>query len=84
MSIVFFRFLKFSGDSMAIKFYKLLDLMQRQELSKEELREKIGISSATMAKISKHEYISLEVINKLCTALNCQPGDIMEYIPDDK
>lgn len=69
---------------MAIKFYKLLDLMQRQELSKEELREKIGISSATMAKISKHEYISLEVINKLCTALNCQPGDIMEYIPDDK
>lgn len=58
--------------------------MHRQGLGKEELREKIGVSSATMAKVSKHEYVSLEVINKLCAALNCQPGDIMEYIPDDK
>jgi DNA-binding Xre family transcriptional regulator len=40
------------------------------------------ISSPTMAKLSKHEIVSLEIINKICKALNCQPGDILEYIPD--
>ena len=65
-----------------IKYYKLLDMLNRLEMSKEDLRLKIGVSSATMAKISKHQYISLEVIDKICRLLHCQPGDIMEYIPD--
>lgn len=65
-----------------IKYYKLLDMLNRLEMSKEDLRLKIGVSSATMAKISKHQYISLEVIDKICGVLHCQPGDIMEYIPD--
>lgn len=58
--------------------------MHRQGFSKEELRKKIQVSSATMAKISKNEPISLEVINKVCSVLNCQPGDILEYIPDQE
>lgn len=65
-----------------IKYYKLLDMLNRLEMSKEDLRLKIGVSSATMAKISKHQYISLEVIDKICGVLHCQPGDIIEYIPD--
>jgi len=67
---------------MAIKFYKMLDRMNRMGIGKEELRKKIGASPTTMAKISKNEYVSLEVINKICSALGCQPGDLMEYIPD--
>ena len=57
-------------------------MLNRLEMSKEDLRLKIGVSSATMAKISKHQYISLEVIDKICGVLHCQPGDIIEYIPD--
>lgn len=38
---------------MAIKYYKMLDLMNRQGIGKEELRKKISISPATMAKIQK-------------------------------
>lgn len=68
---------------MAIKYYRLLDLLNRKDMSKEEFRKKINISSSTMAKISKHEIISLKVIDSICKELNCQPGDIMEYIPDD-
>lgn len=68
---------------MAIKYYKMLDLMNRKNMGKEELRKKIQVSPATMAKISKNEYISLEVINKICAVLNCQPGDILEYVPDE-
>lgn len=65
---------------MAIKYYRLLDMMNRRNIGKEELRKKIGVSPATMAKISKNEYISLEVINKICDVMDCQPGDILEFI----
>lgn len=67
---------------MSIKYYKMLDLMNRRGLGKEELRKKIQISPATMAKISKNEYVSLEVINKICGVLGCQPGELLEYVPD--
>lgn len=67
---------------MSIKYYKMLDLMNRRGMGKEELRKKIKISPATMAKISKNEYVSLEVINKICGVLGCQPGELLEYIPD--
>lgn len=67
---------------MAIKYYKMLDQMNRRGIGKEELRKKIQISPATMAKISKNEYVSLEVINKICGVLGCQPGELLEYVPD--
>lgn len=73
----------FGGDTlMAIKYYKLLDRLNRLEISKEDLRLKIGVSSATLAKLSKNQYVSLEVIDKICDVLRCQPGDILEYVPD--
>lgn len=65
-----------------IKYYKLLDVLNRREITKEELRIKLNLSSATIAKLSKNEFISLRVINDICKFLNCQPGDIMEYVPD--
>jgi len=37
-----------------------------------------------MAKLNTNEYVSLEVIDKLCAALNCQPGDLFEYVPGKK
>jgi DNA-binding Xre family transcriptional regulator len=67
-----------------IKFYKLLDLLNRRNISKEELRIAIGASSATISKLSKNEKVSLDTIEKICTFLGCQPGDIMEYVEDDK
>lgn len=69
---------------MGIRFYKLLDLLNRKGMTKEDLRKKINVSSATMAKISKGENISLKVVASICEELNCQPGDIMEYISEDK
>lgn len=66
-----------------IKYYKLLDTLNRRSMTKEDLRQQIGVSSATMSKISAHKAVSLEVIDKICCALNCQPGDIIEYIPTD-
>ena len=62
-----------------IKYYKLFDVLNRREMSKEDLRLLIGVSSATMAKLSKHQYVSMEVIDKICAVLHCQPGDILEH-----
>lgn len=51
-------------------------------LKKQSVMELANISNATMAKLNTTEYVSLEVIDKLCAALNCQPGDLLEYIPE--
>lgn len=67
---------------MAIKYYRLMDYMNRNDIGKEELRIKLGVSSATMAKLSKNEPVSLDVIDRLCNVLNCQPENLIEYVPD--
>ena len=67
---------------MAIKYFKLLDMLNKKSISKGELQRMAGFSSATMAKISSHDLIALKVVNDICKALNCQPGDIMEYVTE--
>lgn len=69
---------------MSIKFYKLMDLLHRRNISKGELQKMAKFSSATMAKLSSGEYVSLEIIDKLCESLQVQPGDIMEYFAGAK
>ncbi|OMF43527.1 helix-turn-helix domain-containing protein [Paenibacillus peoriae] len=53
-----------------------------REIKKQDLLKMTGISSATMAKLNTNEYVSLEVIDKLCVALGCQPGDLLEHIAE--
>lgn len=62
-----------------IRFYKLDDLLNRKGMKRTDLLE--VISSPTLAKLKKSESITTEVIGKICKFLNCQPGDIMEYLP---
>lgn len=68
---------------MAIKYFKLLDILQRKEISKGDFAKITGFSSATVAKLSTHKPVNMEIIDRACKVLNCQPGDILEYIPDD-
>jgi putative transcriptional regulator len=53
-----------------------------KNLKKQEVLKLAGISNATMAKLNTNEYVSLEIIDKLCAALNCQPSELLEYIPE--
>jgi DNA-binding Xre family transcriptional regulator len=57
--------------------------MNRRGIRKSDLRN--ILSPKTVAKLSKNEYVSGEVIDKICLFLNCQPGDIMEVekLPTD-
>lgn len=67
-----------------ITYYKLLDTLNRRGMTREELKNISGISSATMTKISKGESVTLKTINAICEVLQVQPGDILEWIPDKK
>lgn len=62
-----------------ITYYKLLDLLNRRNISKLELMEMACISRETLAKLSKNESVTIQTIDKICTVLKCQPGDILEW-----
>ena len=48
-------------------------------MTKTQLREAIGFSTATLAKISKNEYISMETLDNICKYLNCKVENVIEF-----
>lgn len=69
---------------MAIKYYKLFDFINRRGLKKTDLISMAGITSTTLARLSKNQTVNIEIIDRICSALNCQPGDLLEYVEDKK
>ena len=69
---------------MAIPYKGLWKLLIDKDMKKLDLRDKIGISTGTLAKLSKNEYVALSVLERICEALNCSIGDIVDYVPDDE
>lgn len=59
----------------------LLKLLIDKNMTKTQLREQLGISMATLAKISKNEYISMKVLDDICSLLNCKIEDVIEHQP---
>ena len=58
----------------------LLKLLIDKGMTKTQLREQLGISMATLAKISKNEYVSMKVLDDICSLLNCKIEDVIEHI----
>lgn len=63
-----------------IRYYKLFDLINRKEMKKTDLLQ--IMSSKTLAKLSKGEYINGKTIDEICLFLKCQPNDIMEVFEE--
>lgn len=57
----------------------LLKLLIDNNMTKTQLREKVGFSPATLAKISKDEYVSMETLDSICKYFNCKIEDIIEF-----
>lgn len=59
-------------------------MMARRKMSLTELSERVGITMANLSilKTGKAKAIRLETLESICHILNCQPGDILEYIAD--
>ena len=68
-----------------IKF-KAKVLLAINEMTQKELAEKTGIRPPTVSAICTGavKHLPIEALNRICAVLNCQPGDLMEYIPDEE
>ena len=69
---------------MAVSYKKLWKLLIDKDMKKKDLQAAAGISSASVTKLAKNENVNTEVLQKVCTALNCDIGDIMEMIPQNE
>ena len=69
---------------MAVCYNKLWKLLIDRKMKKKELAALSGVSKATLAKMSNDVNVSTEILVKICTALQCDIGDIMEIVPEKR
>lgn len=68
---------------MTIKYEKLFKLFDEKEITSYTIRKYNIMGQATWKKIHEGGHIDTRTINTLCKYLQCQPGDILEYVPDN-
>ena len=68
---------------MKMSYNKLWKLLIDKQMKKSDLRKKAGISSSSLAMLTKDENVTTEVLAKICQELQCDVADIMEFIPDE-
>lgn len=70
---------------MSIKIH-LDSLMSKKRISLNELSQKVGItlSNLSIIKNQKSKAVRMSTLSALCKALDCQPGDLLEYVDDDE
>ncbi len=70
--------------SMRFSYNKLWKLLIDKNMNKQTLKKISNVSSASMAKLGKRQNVTTDVLLRICTALGCEVGDIMEIVPDEK
>lgn len=65
---------------MAISYKPLWHQLLEREMKKIEFRDFVEISNGTLAKLSKNEAVSMEIIEKICLKLDCRIEDIVEIV----
>ena len=65
---------------MAVNYNKLWKLLIDKGMTKTDLRMKTGMSTSTLAKMSKNENVSLDVILNICKVLECNIGEVVDVI----
>lgn len=68
---------------MSVSYKKLWKLLIDKDMKKRDLQELAGISSSSIAKFSKNEYVSMEVLVKVCVALNVGIDEVIELTKHD-
>lgn len=67
---------------MAVCYKKLWKLLVDKEMSKADLRKKAEISSNTMTKLRRDEFVALPILDKICDTLDVSFGDIVEHVKE--
>lgn len=68
---------------MGFSYKPLWRLLLEKDLTKTQMREQLGISPATLAKMGKDQYVSMETLDKLCSYFKVQPNEIIEWKEDN-
>lgn len=68
---------------MAVNYSNLWKLMIDKNVNKTQLKEAAHISTNVVAKLGKNERISLETLEKICKALDCEIGDIVNIVDEE-
>lgn len=69
---------------MPIIYDKLIQIFNEQKINSYTIKKENIIGQASYKKIKEGGDIDTRTISKLCKYLNCQPGDILEYVPDEE
>ena len=69
---------------MSVSYRLLFQLMEQKGIKKIDLRTKFKINPKTVDSLVNNRSVTVDTIMALCKILDCQPGDIMEYVPDEE
>ena len=70
-------------ELVSVSYKKLWKLLIDKDMNKTDLRLATGLSSATIARMTRSDSVSMEVLMRICSTLECDVGDIMELRPAD-
>ncbi|WBL16393.1 helix-turn-helix domain-containing protein [Sutcliffiella sp. NC1] len=66
-----------------ISYAPLMATLHKKKITKTDLQKMIEVSSATLAKISKDEYVSMKVIDEICEKLECKIEDVIVHVKEE-
>lgn len=69
---------------MAVSYNKLWKLLVDKKMSKADLRRAAELAPNTMTKLRRDEPVAMVVLEKICSAIDADFGDIMQYIPNQE
>ncbi|NLA70562.1 MAG: helix-turn-helix transcriptional regulator [Clostridiales bacterium] len=68
---------------MTVSYKKLWVLCAEQEMSKGDLRKLSGLSASTFTKLRRNKEVTISVLLKIADVMNCNAGDMMDFLPDE-
>lgn len=68
---------------MAVSYKKLWKLLIDRDMKKKDLLAAAGISQSSLSKMRKNENVNMDIVVKVCKALNCDISDIVEIVNDE-
>ncbi len=66
---------------MDVSYNKFFKILIDRKMKKKDICEQAGIATSTMAKMAKDENVSLDVLVRICRALDCTMDDILDVLP---
>ncbi len=69
---------------MSVSYDKLWKLLIDKKMNRTDLKDASGISFNVLAKMGRNEFVSMESLSKICSTLNCNVGDVVDFLPESE